>query len=435
MMRSIRWGCWPAGALALLSVPQLTVAQTAAAQPGDTAWLLTATALVLFMTLPGLAAFYAGLVRTKNVLSVLMQCFAICCVVTVLWLVGAYGLAFGDGGSAQAWIGSLDKALFAGVGRDAVTGLLPETVFIMFQLTFAIITPALVIGGFAERMRFSAVLWFSALWLLLVYAPICHWVWGGGWLAKLGVLDFAGGIVVHVNAGVAALVAALVLGKRRGFPVVAMPPHSMPLTVLGAGMLWVGWFGFNAGSALAANGSAGMAMLVTHIGAATGALAWMFVEWRRYGKPSVLGIVTGMVAGLGTITPASGFVGPLGAVVIGTAAGLVCFFATQLLKRTLQIDDSLDVSPVHGVGGILGTLLTGVFVDASLGGVGFAAGMTMGKQLGVQLLGIVATMVWCGGVTFVILKITDVLVGLRVGEDQETEGLDLAQHGERGYSE
>jgi ammonium transporter, Amt family len=406
-----------------------------AVQPGDTAWLLTSTTLVLFMTLPGLAAFYAGLVRQKNVLSVLMQCFAICCVVSVLWLVGAYGLAFADGGGLQPFIGSLDKALFKGVGRDALTGTLPETVFAMFQLTFAIITPALVIGGFAERMRFSAVLWFSALWLLLVYVPICHWVWGGGWLAKLGVLDFAGGIVVHVNAGVAALVAALVLGKRRGFPTVAMAPHSMPLTVLGAGMLWVGWFGFNAGSALAANGAAGMAMLVTHIGASMGALAWMLVEWRRYGKPSVLGVVTGMVAGLGTITPASGFVGPLGALVIGTAAGLICFFATQLLKRTLQIDDSLDVSPVHGVGGVIGTLLTGVFVDAALGGVGFAEGMTMGKQLGVQALGIGATIVWCGGVTFIILKVVGAMVGLRVSEEQETEGLDLAQHGERGYSE
>ena len=325
--------------------------------------------------------------------------------------------------------------MFAGVSREAVTGSLPETVFAMFQLTFAIITPALIIGGFAERMRFSAVLWFSALWLLFVYVPVCHWVWGGGWLAKLGVLDFAGGIVVHVNAGVAALVAALVLGRRRGFPQVAMPPHSMPLTVLGAGMLWVGWFGFNGGSALAANGSAGMAILVTHLGAATGALAWMCLEWMRYGKPSVLGIVTGMVAGLGTITPASGFVGPVGAIVIGTSAGLVCFFATQFLKRTLQVDDSLDVAPVHGVGGVLGTLLTAVFVDASLGGAGYAANMSMSQQLAVQALGVVASAAWCALWTYGLLKVLDVTIGLRVSEEQETEGLDLAQHGERAYGD
>jgi ammonium transporter, Amt family len=414
--------------------PGLALAQSSTVQAGDTAWLLTATALVLFMTLPGLAAFYGGLVRQKNVLSVLMQCFAICCIVSVLWVFGGYGLAFADGGSWQSFIGSPSKTLF-GVSRDAVTGSLPETVFAMFQLTFAIITPALIVGGFAERMRFSAMLWFSALWFLCVYLPVCHWVWGGGWLAKLGVLDYAGGIVVHVNAGVAALVAALVLGRRRGFPVVAMPPHSMPLTVLGSGMLWVGWFGFNAGSALAANGSAGMTMLVTHLGAATGALAWMVVEWRRYGKPSVLGIVTGMVAGLGTITPASGFVGPLGALVIGTSAGLLCFFATQFLKRVLKVDDSLDVSPVHGVGGMLGSLLVAVFVDARFGGAGLAQGMTMSKQLGVQALGIGATILWCGGLTWVILKLVNLMVGLRVTEEQETEGLDLSQHGERAYSD
>src|SRR5690606_21224218 len=326
---------------------------------GDTAWLLTATALVLFMTLPGLSLFYAGLVRSRNTLSVLMQCFAIACVVSIAWLLAAYGLVFGDGGAAQRWIGGLDKALLP-ISRDALSGTIPETVFAMFQLTFAIITPALVVGGFAERMRFTAVLWFSVLWLFVVYVPIAHWVWGGGWLAQLGVMDFAGGIVVHVNAGVAALVCALVLGKRRGFPSVPMPPHSLPFSVAGAGMLWVGWFGFTAGSALAANESAGMAMLVTHLGAASGSLAWMFAEWNRYGKPSVLGIVTGMVAGLGTITPASGFVGPLGAVAIGASAGVVCFFATQLLKRRLEIDDSLDVFPVHGVGGALGTVLTGI---------------------------------------------------------------------------
>jgi Amt family ammonium transporter len=297
------------------------------------------------------------------------------------------------------------------------------------------ITPALIIGGFAERMRFSAVLWFSALWLLLVYVPVCHWVWGGGWLAQLGVRDFAGGIVVHVNAGVAALVAALVLGRRRGFPHVAMPPHSMPVTVMGAGMLWVGWFGFNGGSALAANGSAGMAILVTHLGAATGALAWMAIEWWHYGKPSALGIVTGMVAGLGTITPASGFVGPLGAIVIGGSAGLLCFFATQLLRRTLHIDDSLDVAPVHGVGGVLGSLLMAIFMDARFGGVGYAAGMSMPKQFAVQALGVAVTAAWCALWTYLLLKILDATLGLRVSEEEESEGLDLSQHGERAYSE
>jgi Amt family ammonium transporter len=409
-------------------------AAASALQAGDAAWMMTATALVLFMTLPGLAAFYGGLVREKNVLSILMQCFAICAVVSVLWLAGAYGLAFANGGSLQGFIGSFNESLFA-MTRDTTNGALPESVFAMFQLTFAMITPALIIGGFAERMRFSAVLWFSALWLVIVYVPVCHWVWGGGWLAQLGVRDFAGGIVVHVNAGMAALVAALVLGRRRGFPHVAMPPHSMPLTVLGAGMLWVGWFGFNGGSALAANGSAGMAIMVTHLGAATGALAWMGVEWWRYGKPSALGIVTGMVAGLGTITPASGFVGPLGAIVIGTCAGLLCFFATQLLRRTLHIDDSLDVAPVHGVGGVLGSLLMAVFMDARFGGVGYADTMSMGKQFAVQLLAVAVTAAWCGLWTFVVLKILDATLGLRVSEEEESEGLDLSQHGERAYSE
>jgi Amt family ammonium transporter len=423
-------------ALACALAPLAAQGATAAvANSGDTAWLLTATALVLFMTLPGLAAFYGGLVRSKNVLSVLIQCFAISCVVSVLWLLGGYGLAFGDGGAAQPLIGSVSKVWFAGVGRDAVSGTVPEAAFAMFQLTFAIITPALVIGGFAERMRFSAVMAFAIAWLVLVYLPVCHWVWGGGWLAKLGVLDFAGGIVVHVNAGAAALVAALTLRERRGFPHTAMPPHNMPLTVVGAGMLWVGWYGFNGGSALASNGTAAMAILVTHLGASTGALAWMALEWARYGKPSVLGIVTGMVAGLGTITPASGFVGPVGGVAIGAVAGMVCFFATNFLKRTLKIDDSLDVSPVHGIGGIVGTVLTGVFVSAAAGGVGYVDGMTMARQVGVQALGVAATIVWCGAFTFAILKVIDMTVGLRVGEDQESEGLDLAEHGERGYSD
>ncbi len=416
------------------TLPAVALAAPAAQDSGDTAWLLTATALVLFMTLPGLAAFYSGLVRSKNVLSVLMQCVAITCVVSLLWVLGAYGLVFGNGGGLQGWIGSLDQAFFAGIGRDALHGTVPETVFAMFQLTFAIITPALIIGGFAERLRFSAVLGFTILWVLLVYVPVAHWIWGGGWLAQLGVLDYAGGIVVHVNAGVAAVVAALVIGPRRGFPNTAMPPHSLPLTVLGAGMLWVGWFGFNAGSALAANGDAGMAMLVTHTGAAAGALVWMTLEWVRYGKPSVLGIVTGVVAGLGTITPASGFVGPMGAIVIGGVAGFVCFFATQLLKRVLHIDDSLDVSPVHGVGGVVGSLLTGVFVDASLGGAGLAEGMTMGGQVLTQAIGVLATAAWCGLMTFLILKLLAATTGLRVDAEAETEGLDLAEHGERGYN-
>jgi Amt family ammonium transporter len=423
-------------ALGLLLCPILSFAQdaTPTADTGDTAWIIAATALVLFMTLPGLALFYAGLVRAKNVLSILMQCFAITGVVSLLWLAVGYSLVFSDGGSAQAFIGGLDKAFMLGVARDALSGTIPETLFFMFQMTFAIITPALVIGGFAERMRFSAVLGFAVLWLLLVYVPLAHWVWGGGWLAKLGAMDFAGGIVVHVSAGVSALVCALVLGKRRGFPHTAMTPHSLPLTVAGAGMLWVGWFGFNAGSALAANGSAGMAMLTTHMGASAGALAWMFIEWKKYGKPSMLGVVTGMVAGLGTITPASGFVGPLGAVAIGLAAGTVCFFATQLLKRKLEIDDSLDVSPVHGVGGVVGTLLTGVFAAGSLGGTGFPVQQTMGAQVGVQALGVVAAAAWCVAITWLILKLLDVMFRLRVSEEKETEGLDLAEHGERGYS-
>jgi Amt family ammonium transporter len=405
-----------------------------AADTGDTAWLITATALVLFMTIPGLALFYAGLVRAKNVLSVLMQCFAITCLVSLTWLAIGYSLTFGDGGDWNGLIGNVDKAFLLGVSRDDTVGTVPEIVFFMFQMTFAVITPALVIGGFAERMKFAAVLSFTLLWLLLVYVPIAHWVWGGGWLAQLGVMDYAGGIVVHVSAGMAALVCALMLGRRRGFPHTAMAPHSLPYAVTGAGMLWVGWFGFNAGSALAANGSAGMAMLTTHMGASAGALAWMMIEWKKYGKPSMLGVVTGMVAGLGTITPASGFVGPLGAVVIGSCAGLVCFFSTQLLKRKLEIDDSLDVSPVHGVGGVVGSLLTGVFAAVSLGGSGFTVQSTIGAQLAVQALGVVAAAAWCASLTWVILKVLKVVVGLRVAEEQETEGLDLAEHGERGYS-
>ena len=333
----------------------------------DTAWVMTATALVLMMTIPGLSLFYAGLVRTKNVLSVLMQCFTITCLMSILWMVIGYSLAFGDGGSMNAFIGGTSNFMLGAIGQETPSGTIPESVFALFQMTFAVITPALIVGGFAERMRFSAVVLFSAAWLILVYAPICHWVWGGGWLSELGVMDFAGGIVVHVTAGVAALVAAMVLGNRKGFPVQAMPPHNMTLTITGAGMLWVGWFGFNGGSALGANGDAGMAMLVTHISAAMGACTWMLLEKWKYGKASALGAVTGMVAGLGTITPASGYVGPGGALIIGLCAGLVCFYATGYIKRTLKIDDSLDVFPVHGVGGILGTLLTGIFASNALG--------------------------------------------------------------------
>ncbi len=399
----------------------------------NTAWILTSTALVLFMTLPGLSLFYAGLVRSKNVLSVLMQCFAITCLVSLLWLVGVYSFIFTDGGSHQAWLGGASQIFALNLKSDDLVGDIPETVYFMFQMTFAIITPALIVGGFAERMKFSAMLWFSALWLILVYMPICHWIWGGGWLADLGVMDFAGGIVIHVNAGVAALISALVLGQRHGFPTTPMPPHNMTMVVTGAGMLWVGWYGFNAGSALTSDGSAGMAMLVTHIGAACGALTWMFIEWIKFGKPSVLGIVTGMVAGLGTITPASGFVGPLGALVIGITAGVICFYATQTMKRKLFIDDSLDVFPVHGIGGIAGSILTGVFVASDLGGMGLPEGVTIMDQVGVQTLAVIVTIAWSAIFSFAILKLIDQMIGLRVEIEQEVEGLDIVLHEETGY--
>ena len=422
------------GLMLLLCSNIAAAAEAPVLNQANTAWMLTATILVLFMTIPGLALFYAGLVRTKNVLSVLMQCFSITVVVSILWVAFAYSLAFGDGGATNAWIGGWDKLFMSGIGADTLKGTIPETVFAMFQMTFAIITPALVIGGFAERMRFSSLLLFSTAWLILVYVPVAHWVWGDGWLQKLGVMDYAGGTVVHINAGVAALVAALMLGRRKGFPETAMPPHNLTMTVTGACMLWVGWFGFNAGSALAADGAAGMTMLVTHIGAAAGSLAWMFSEWIRFGKPSVLGIVTGMVAGLGTITPASGFVGPIGALAIGAIAGVLCFFATNFLKRTLRIDDSLDVFPVHGVGGIIGTTLTGVFAAQMFGGVGYAEGVTMGTQVLTQLTGVITTIVWCGVVTFILLKLVDLVSGLRVSSEQETEGLDIVLHNETGYN-
>ncbi len=399
----------------------------------NTAWILTSTALVLFMTIPGLSLFYGGLVRVKNVLSVLMQCFAITCMVSVLWLIGAYSLAFSEG---NALIGGLDNMFFANVTEGSMSGDIPESVFAMFQLTFAIITPALIVGAFAERMKFASMMLFSAIWVIVVYAPVTHWVWGGGWLGEMGLLDFAGGTVVHVTAGAAALVCALVMGPRKGFPTTAMPPHNLTMAMTGAGMLWVGWFGFNAGSALAANGDAGMAMLVTHMSASAGALTWMACEWFKFGKPSALGAVTGMVAGLGTITPASGFVGPMGGLVIGILGGFLCFNMTNLLKIKLRIDDSLDVFPVHGVGGALGTILAGVFASASLGifsGQGYAEGMDMASQLTVQVTGVIATFVYTVVATFIILKLVDVLLGLRVGTDEETEGLDINQHNERGY--
>ena len=418
----------------LLVMPFSAYAEDALNQ-GDTAWMLTATALVLFMTLPGLALFYGGLVRAKNVLSVLMHCFVIACMVSILWILYAYSLAFGPG---SAWVGGISKAMMNGVTEDGMWGTIPETVFSMFQLTFAIITPALIIGAFAERIKFASMLLFSGLWLTFVYAPVCHWVWAeDGWLFQKGLLDFAGGTVVHTTCGVAALFCALILGKRHGFPETPMMPHNMTITVTGAGMLWVGWFGFNAGSAVAADGNAGMAMLATHTSAAAGALAWMIAEWLRYGKPSVLGVATGTIAGLATITPASGYVGPGGALVIGILAGLVCFTATNYMKRVLKVDDSLDVFPVHGIGGMLGTLMAGIFASSSLGlfsGQGYAEGMTMGSQVGVQVVGILAVAIYTAVITFILLKLVDAILGLRVDAEDETMGLDTSQHNERGYS-
>ncbi len=399
---------------------------------GDTAWMLTATALVLFMTIPGLSLFYAGMVRSKNVLSVLMQCFAITALMTVLWALYGYSIAFGGKG---AFWGGLEKAFLSGVTVDSLNGTIPETVFMTFQMTFAIITPALIVGAFAERMKFSSMLWFMAIWLTVVYAPIAHWVWGdGGWLADKSILDFAGGTVVHINAGIAGLVAAIMLGRRKGYPQTPMPPHNLGYTIVGAAMLWVGWFGFNAGSELAADGTAGMAMAVTQIATAAAALAWMFSEWISHGKPSVLGIASGAVAGLVAITPASGTAGPMGALAIGAISGVGCFFAATKLKRALGYDDSLDVFGVHAVGGIIGAILTGVFCAPNLGGAGFGDGIeSIGQQVAVQLLGVGATIIYTAVVTFVILGVLKALIGLRVTEEQEEEGLDLAMHDERGY--
>ncbi len=415
----------------MLATPTLALAEEAPTlNSGDTAWMITATALVLLMTLPGLALFYGGMVRKKNILSMCMQSIAIASLMSVLWVICGYSLAFGEG---SAFIGGLGKAFFAGVGYDTLSGTIPETVFATFQMTFAIITPVLIIGAFAERMKFSAVMLFTGIWVLAVYAPICHWVWGGGFLGDLGTLDFAGGTVVHINAGVAGLVCALVLGKRVGFPKEPMLPHNLTLTLIGASLLWVGWFGFNAGSELAADGTAGMAMLVTQVATAMAVLAWSAAEWMKYGKASLLGACSGAVAGLVAITPASGFVGPIGALAIGAAAGLVCFWAVASLKKSLGYDDSLDAFGVHAVGGIVGALLTGVFVSSSFGGAGFADGMNAASQLVVQAEAVLATIVYDAAVTFVILKVIDALVGLRVSEDEEREGLDITQHGEQVY--
>jgi Amt family ammonium transporter len=399
----------------------------------DTAWILTSTALVLFMTLPGLALFYAGLVQAKNILSVLMHCMAIACGASLLWFVIGYSIAFGGEG---AFTGGLGKMFLSGVGRDTLfdgTGL-PETVFVMFQMTFAIITPALMVGAFVERIRFGAVLLICALWLLVVYAPVAHWVWGGGWLAGLGVMDFAGGIVVHVTAGVSAALIAWMLGARRGFPENVHPPHAPWMVMVGASMLWVGWFGFNAGSALSSGGDAGMAMLVTHLSAATASLVWLGIEWFKYGKPSVVGIVTGTIAGLATITPASGYVGPMGGIILGLAGGFICYLAVDLIKRHLLIDDSLDVLAVHGVGGATGTLLTAFLATETFGGVGLAEGVSGSSQFVTQAIGVGAVLVWSLVATFIIVKIAAGITGLRVSDDDETIGLDQTAHGETGYN-
>ena len=439
MKTMIRHGL--AAATAGLLLPCAAIAQDAAPtlDSGDTAWMLTATALVLFMTIPGLALFYGGMVRSKNLLSVMMQCFAITALITVLWALYGYSLAFDTTGMEQgvinfnSFVGGLGKAFLNGMTVESLTMTIPETVFMCFQMTFAIITPALIVGAFAERMKFSAMLWFMGLWFTFIYAPTAHMVWSGngGLMWDWGVLDFAGGTVVHINAGVAGLVACLVLGPRKGFPAHAMPPHNLGYTLIGASMLWVGWFGFNAGSAVAANGTAGMAMAVTQIATAAAALGWMFSEWASHGKPSVLGIASGAVAGLVAITPASGFVGPMGALVIGIAAGVLCFLAATKLKRALRYDDSLDVFGVHGIGGIVGALLTGVFAAASLGGT--KADLDIAAQLWIQLKGVLVTLVFSGVGTYIILKVLDMVMGLRATPEQETEGLDLALHDERGY--
>jgi len=422
----------------LMAVPFLLIAGPAAAQEvselnsGDTSWLLTSTALVLFMTLPGLSLFYGGLVRTKNVLSVLMQCFAIASVVTILWVFVGYSLCFNEG---NTFVGDFGKAFFKGVTVDSLSGTIPESVFSMFQLTFAIITPALIVGAFAERMKFSAMLLFSAIWVVIVYCPVCHWVWGGGWLSRMGFMDFAGGAVVHINAGFAGLVAAIMLGKRTGYPNAPMPPHNMTMAVTGAGMLWVGWFGFNAGSQLAADGGAGMAMTVTQLSAATAATTWMFIEWFKSGKPSALGIITGAIGGLAAVTPASGFIGPCGGFCIGLVSGVICYWGATTLKEKCGYDDSLDAFGVHGIGGVVGTMMAGLFASGRFqgGGVSVESG-SVSDQLLVQAIGCAATIAYTCVLTFVILAVIKAVMGIRVSEEIETEGLDVHLHSEPGYN-
>ena len=397
---------------------------------GNTAWILTSTALVLFMTLPGLALFYGGLVKSKNILSVLMQCIAVACLASLIWLAVGYSLAFADG---SQWVGGLQKSFFSGVERSSLSGDIPESVFFMFQMTFAIITPALMVGAYVERIKFSAVLLFSGLWIVIVYAPVTHWIWGGGWLAEMGILDYAGGLVVHLTAGISALVLAAALGPRKGFPDQVDPPHSPALVMIGASMLWVGWFGFNAGSALAANEDAGMAMLVTHVSAATASLVWMFIDWLKFGKPTLVGLVTGTIAGLASITPASGFVGPLGALIIGGSAGIICYVLVSFVKNTLRVDDSLDVFAVHGAGGVLGILLVSFLIDSNIGGAGYSEGMSASSQLNVQLIGIGSVLAWSIVASLIIIVIVKALTGLRVEDPYEEEGLDISSHGETNY--
>ena len=397
---------------------------------GNTAWILTSTALVLFMTLPGLALFYGGLVKSKNILSVLMQCIAVACLASLIWLAVGYSLAFAEG---SQWVGGLQKSFFSGVERTSLSGDIPETLFFMFQMTFAIITPALMVGAYVERIKFSAVLLFSGLWLVMVYAPVTHWIWGGGWLAEMGVLDYAGGLVVHLTAGISALVLAAALGPRKGFPDQVDPPHNPALVMIGASMLWVGWFGFNAGSALAANEDAGMAMLATHVSAATASLVWMFIDWLKFGKPTLVGLVTGTIAGLASITPASGFVGPIGALIIGGSAGIICYVLVSFVKSTLKVDDSLDVFAVHGAGGVLGVLLVSFLTDTNIGGVGYSEGMNASSQLNVQLIGIGSVFAWSVILSLIIIVIVKALTGLRVEDSFEEEGLDISSHGEKNY--
>ena len=397
---------------------------------GNTAWILISTALVLFMTLPGLALFYGGLVKSKNILSVLMQCIAIACLASLIWLAVGYSLAFSEG---NQWVGGLKNSFFSGIERSSLSGDIPESVFFMFQMTFAIITPALMVGAYVERIKFSAVLLFSGLWLVAVYAPVTHWIWGGGWLAEMGILDYAGGLVVHLTAGISALVLAASLGPRKGFPDQVDPPHNPALVMIGASMLWVGWFGFNAGSALAANEDAGMAMLVTHVSAATASLVWMFIDWLKFGKPTLVGLVTGTIAGLASITPASGFVGPIGALIIGGSAGVICYVLVSFVKNTLKVDDSLDVFAVHGAGGVLGILLVSFLTDANIGGAGYADGMSASVQLNVQLIGVASVFVWSIVASLIIIVIVKALTGLRVEDSHEEEGLDISSHGETNY--